>query len=99
MKKFFKWVKVLSALLVVDDSHLELGGLVAFAPDSVGSDIEMRLSGGNLAEVQNLLGKVLLHGGAAIGTAGISILAKGLLDRVANSVPLCEKMLQQVQQQ
>ncbi len=36
--------------------------------------------------------KALLHGGAAIGTAGISILAKGLIDRVSNAVPLCEEM-------
>ena len=42
--------------------------------------------------------KALLHGGAAIGTAGISILAKGLLDRVGTTIPLCEKMLQQTQQ-
>ena len=42
--------------------------------------------------------KVLLHGGAAIGTAGISILAKGLLDRVGTTIPLCEEMLEQVQQ-
>lgn len=41
--------------------------------------------------------KVLLHGGAAIGTAGLSILAKGLLDRVGNTIPLCEEMLSQVQ--
>jgi len=37
-------------------------------------------------------GKALLHGGAAIGTAGISILAKGLIDRVGNAMPLCEEM-------
>jgi AsmA protein len=37
--------------------------------------------------------KALLHGGAAIGTAGISILAKGLLDRVGNASPVCEEML------
>ncbi len=43
--------------------------------------------------------KVLIHGGAAIGTAGISILAKGLLDRISTTVPLCEEMLKQVQQQ
>ena len=42
--------------------------------------------------------KVLLHGGAAIGTAGISILAKGLLDRVGTTTPLCEEMLEQAQQ-
>jgi hypothetical protein len=42
--------------------------------------------------------KVLLHGSVAIGTAGISILAKGLLDRVGNTVPLCEEMLKQIQQ-
>jgi uncharacterized protein involved in outer membrane biogenesis len=43
-------------------------------------------------------GKVLIHGGAAIGTAGISILAKGLIDRVGTTVPLCEEMLETVQQ-
>ena len=43
--------------------------------------------------------KVLLHGSVAIGTAGISILAKGVLDRVVNTVPLCEQMLEQIQQQ
>jgi uncharacterized protein involved in outer membrane biogenesis len=37
--------------------------------------------------------KTLIHGGAAIGTAGISILAKGLIDRVGNAIPLCEEML------
>jgi hypothetical protein len=42
--------------------------------------------------------KVLLYGGVAVGTAGISILAKGLLDRVGNTVPVCEQMLKQVQQ-
>jgi len=41
--------------------------------------------------------KVILHGGAAIGTAGISILAKGLLDRVGTAVPVCEDMLKVVQ--
>ena len=43
-------------------------------------------------------GKVIVHGGAAIGTAGISILAKGLLDRIGNITPLCEKMLQKIQE-
>ena len=38
---------------------------------------------------------VLLHGGAAVGTAGISILAKGLFDRMSNTIPLCEEMLKQ----
>jgi len=58
------------------------------------------LVGGTLSEPQVGLdpAKVLLHGGAAIGTAGISVLAKGLLDRVGNTVPLCEEMLKQVQQ-
>jgi len=42
--------------------------------------------------------KVLLHGGAAVGTAGISILAKGLVDRLGNTVPVCEDMLEKVQQ-
>ena len=39
--------------------------------------------------------KALLHGGVAVGTAGISILAKGLIDRVGNTVSLCEQMLSQ----
>ena len=58
------------------------------------------LVGGTLSKPQVGLdpAKVLLHGGAAIGTAGISILAKGLLDRVGNTVPLCEEMLKQIQQ-
>jgi len=43
--------------------------------------------------------KVLLHGGAAIGTAGISILAKGLLDRVGNTAPICEEMLKRDEQE
>ena len=43
-------------------------------------------------------GKAILHGGAAIGTAGISILAKGLLDRVGNAMPLCEEMQKTVRQ-
>ena len=42
--------------------------------------------------------KVLLHGGAAIGTAGISILAKGVIDRVSTAAPVCEDMLKTVQQ-
>ena len=41
--------------------------------------------------------KALLHGGAAVGTAGISVLAKGVLDRVGNTMPVCEEMLEQVQ--
>jgi len=43
--------------------------------------------------------KVVLHGGAAIGTAGLSILAKGLLDRLSNTVSSCEKMLDQITKQ
>jgi len=43
--------------------------------------------------------KVLLRGGAAIGTAGISLLAKGLLDRLGNAAPVCEEMLKEIQQQ
>jgi len=39
--------------------------------------------------------KALLHGGAAIGTAGVSILAKGLLDRLGDSEASCEDMLKQ----
>jgi hypothetical protein len=38
-------------------------------------------------------GKAALHGGAAIATMGISVLAKGLLDRVGNAIPICEEML------
>jgi len=41
--------------------------------------------------------KVILHGGAAIGTAGLSILAKGLLDRVGTAMPICEDMLKTVE--
>lgn len=57
------------------------------------------LVGGTLSEPAVGLdpGKVLLYGGAAIGTAGISILAKGLLDRVSTAIPVCEDMLKQVQ--
>ena len=53
------------------------------------------LVGGTLAKPSVGLdpGKVLIHGGAAIGTAGISILAKGVIDRVSNTAPLCEQML------
>jgi hypothetical protein len=39
--------------------------------------------------------KVLVYGGAAIGTAGISILAKAALDRMGATVPSCEKILEQ----
>ena len=58
------------------------------------------LVGGTLSkpEVGIDPGKVILHGGAAIGTAGISVLAKGLLDRVGNAVPLCEEMQKTVRQ-
>ena len=42
--------------------------------------------------------KALLHGGAAIGTAGISILAKGLIDRVGNAMPICEEMQEKAKQ-
>lgn len=38
-------------------------------------------------------GKAALHGGAAIATMGVSILAKGVLDRAGNTIPVCEKML------
>lgn len=38
-------------------------------------------------------GKAALHGGAAIATMGISVLAKGLIDRAGNAVPVCEQML------
>ena len=57
------------------------------------------LVGGTLSKPQVGLdpGKVLIHGGAAIGTAGLSILAKGLIDRVNTAIPLCEEMLAQVQ--
>ncbi len=39
-------------------------------------------------------GKTALHGGVAVGTAGISLLAKGLLDRMGNKTRLCEELLQ-----
>ena len=38
-------------------------------------------------------GKAALHGGVAIATMGISVLAKGVLDRASNAVPICEEML------
>lgn len=38
-------------------------------------------------------GKAALHGGAAIATMGISVLAKGLIDRASNAVPVCKSML------
>lgn len=41
--------------------------------------------------------KVILHGGVAIGTAGFSVLAKGVLDRVSTTMPICEDMLKVVQ--
>jgi len=58
------------------------------------------LVGGTLGSPQVGLdpAKVLLYGGAAVGTAGISILAKGLIDRVGNTAPVCEEMLEKVQQ-
>jgi len=59
------------------------------------------LVGGTLGKPEVGLdpGKVLLHGGAAIGTAGISVLAKGLLDRVGTAIPLCEDMQKKGEQQ
>lgn len=42
-------------------------------------------------------GRALMHGGAAVGTAGVSTLAKALLDRVGTTMPLCRKMLAQHQ--
>lgn len=38
-------------------------------------------------------GKAALHGGAAIATLGISVLAKGVLDRASNAAPVCEEIL------
>lgn len=38
-------------------------------------------------------GKAVLHGGAAIATMGISVLAKGVLDRAGNAMPVCERMV------
>jgi len=59
------------------------------------------LVGGTLSEPVVGLdpAKVLLHGSAAVGTAGLSILAKGLLDRVGNTVPVCEEMLKRDEQE
>ncbi len=56
--------------------------------------------GGTLADPNVGLdpSKALLYGGAALGTAGISILAKGLLDRMSTATPLCEEMLEQARQ-
>ena len=58
------------------------------------------LVGGTLSKPEVGLdpAKVLLHGSVAVGTAGISILAKGVFDRLSNTAPLCEEMLKQVQQ-
>ena len=38
-------------------------------------------------------GKAALLGGAAVATMGVSVLAKGLLDRAGNVAPVCEEML------
>ncbi|MGB5291778.1 MAG: AsmA-like C-terminal region-containing protein, partial [Lysobacterales bacterium] len=38
-------------------------------------------------------GKAAMHGGAAIATLGLSVLAKGVLDRAGNAIPVCEEML------
>jgi hypothetical protein len=42
--------------------------------------------------------KALLHGGAAVGTGGVSILFKGLMDRVDKKSRVCQQMLEQVRQ-
>jgi hypothetical protein len=39
-------------------------------------------------------GKAALHSGAAIATLGVSVLAKGVLDRAGNTMPVCEQMLE-----
>jgi len=41
-------------------------------------------------------GKVLLYGGVAVGTLGLSILAKGLIDRVVTADKPCRKMLDEM---
>ncbi|MGD9020266.1 MAG: AsmA-like C-terminal region-containing protein [Lysobacterales bacterium] len=41
--------------------------------------------------------KALIHGGAAVGTSGLSVVAKGLLDRVGVTQRLCEKILEENQ--
>jgi uncharacterized protein involved in outer membrane biogenesis len=58
------------------------------------------LVGGTLADPAVGLDptNVIVHGGAAAATAGISILAKGLLDRIGNIAPLCEEMLKKIQE-
>ena len=58
------------------------------------------LVGGTLSEPKVGIdpSKAILHGGAAIGTAGFSIFVKGLLDRVGNAMPLCEEMRKKVKQ-
>ena len=38
-------------------------------------------------------GKTVLHGGAAVATMGLSVLAKGMLDRAGNTMPVCEEIL------
>jgi uncharacterized protein involved in outer membrane biogenesis len=39
--------------------------------------------------------RALIHGGAAVGTSGVSILAKALLDRIGATAPVCSRMLEQ----
>jgi uncharacterized protein involved in outer membrane biogenesis len=58
------------------------------------------LVGGTLSEPEVGIdpSKALLHGGAAIGTAGISILAKGFLDRVGTALKLCEEMREEIRE-
>jgi uncharacterized protein involved in outer membrane biogenesis len=53
------------------------------------------LIGGTLAKPSVGLdpGKTLIQGGAALTTGGLTLLAKGLWDRVSNANPLCEEML------
>ncbi|MCP4048542.1 MAG: AsmA-like C-terminal region-containing protein, partial [Gammaproteobacteria bacterium] len=40
-----------SVLVTIDDDRLELGGFVAFKPGIEGSDLDIRVSGNNLAEI------------------------------------------------
>ncbi|MCP4046480.1 MAG: AsmA-like C-terminal region-containing protein, partial [Gammaproteobacteria bacterium] len=40
-----------SVLVTIDDDRLELGGFVAFKPGIEGSDLDIRISGDNLAEI------------------------------------------------
>ncbi|MND02907.1 hypothetical protein D3C83_224750 [compost metagenome] len=56
----------------------------------------MKISG-TLAQPEMVLDapKALVYSGIAIGTGGLSIIAKGLYDRVRHSSNPCEKFVEQ----